>query len=96
MRLARRGRAELAAAPRAHRLAVEPEPPQQPEPEPETPEPPKPQVVPDAHPGATHIHDTPYEPEVHEIMHFHADATAPAHIPMGLISSQIQEAGKVV
>ena len=75
-----------------------PKPPQEPEPEPEPepPEPPKPQVVPDAHPGATHIHDTPYEPEVHEIMHFHADATAPAHIPMGLISSQIQEAVKVV
>ena len=54
------------------------------------------QVVPDDTHGATHVHDEPYVPEHHEIMHFAADPTAPAHIPMGLIASQIEEGIKVI
>ena len=58
-------------------------------------------TVPDAHPAATHIHDEPVDPptyvqEQHEVQHFQADATAPHHIPMGLIASQISEGVKVI
>ena len=50
------------------------------------------QTVPDEHPVATHIHDEPVEPYVHqhhEIMSWAKDPTVPQHIPLDVIASQI-------
>ena len=46
-------------------------------------------------PSGGGLHDD-YTPPVHAIQHFAADATAPGHIPMGLIAQQIQEGVKVI
>ena len=46
------------------------------------------QTVPDEHPGATHVHDEPRAPEHHEIVHYAADPTAPAHIPVNYITGK--------
>ena len=46
-------------------------------------------------PSGGGLHDD-YTPPVHVIQHFAADATAPGHIPMGLIAQQIQEGVKVI
>ena len=63
------------------------------------------QTVPDAHPGATHIHDEPappeevedtYVPETHPLMHWDPDPSMPAHIPMDVVAQQIQEGVKVI
>ena len=63
------------------------------------------QTVPDAHPGATHIHDVPappeeveetYVPEVRPLMHWDPDPSMPVHIPMDLVAQQIQEGVKVI
>jgi len=54
-------------------------------------------TVPDTHPGATHIHDLPVQ-EHHEMQHYE-HSSAPAHIPMNVIASQIaqgQGATKVI
>ena len=46
---------------------------------------------------ATHIHDEPvYVPEMHERQVHAADATAPGHLPMGLIAQQIAQSVKVI
>jgi hypothetical protein len=57
------------------------------------------QKVPDDDPG---VHEDPnnhpptYMKQKHEVQHFSQDPTAPGHIPMGVIASQIQEGIKVI
>ena len=62
-------------------------------------EPPK-QTVPDEHPGATHVHDEPrepeYVPEVHALHQWAADPTMPMHIPVQQIAAEIQQGAAAV
>ncbi len=53
---------------------------------------PKPQVVPDEHPGATHIHDTPWvPPDVPYLPHYLPDPHIPQQLPLDQIAAEIAE-----
>ena len=50
------------------------------------------QTVPDAHPGATHIHDTPWvPPDVPYLPHYLPDPHIPQQLPLDQIAAEIAE-----